>query len=415
MADFSSRVWNNERIYMVDFGRAPNSYHPTSMCPDIDRYGYTDDNNNSEHGPAMSCAVGQNQVKVEFYRTEISTAAKLYAIPADGNTTVRMLSPTTTDALPATRNTTLVFKPRAAGRTAIEIRYQWPDGPVIGRLYVDVRAFRQIRARVHLVTVAGTPLPASFLGQPAPAHTAAATHQTNVMTKLFRDTNRVLWPHGVNLVNVDTFNTNWAAALFGPANYAIPHPSAPGAIPGWLRVMRAMALSPNRSANRLNIYIADTAAMVAAGVAVGNMVGLGPPRPWAGNAGIGATWPNPTTGGNSMGTGIWIHAQYAINGQILAHEVGHILLLCSVAGTGAVNQWHSTGDFAVSRDDYLTRRRLMYNITTLLNSNDTWRNDVGFGGNMGALLTQRGLARDGTLQESRRAYNSCVAANLYVP
>jgi len=412
MTDFKTRVWDNERIYMVDFGRAPNSYHPTSACPDIDHYAFTDDTQPSEHGAIVSCCVGQPRISVRFYRTEISTSANLYAIPSDGATTIRMIAPAVDGWLPKNRSTTITFQPVAAGRTQLEIRYKWPDGPVIGRLYVEVRAQRTIRARVHLVTVNGNALPANFLGQAAPGGTPAATHQTNVLTTLIRDTNRVLWPHGVYVRNVATVNTNWAPALFGAATNPVGHPQAGQAIPGWRRVMRAMALSPNRSAANLNIYIADTAQMVAAGVAVGTMVGLGPPLPWANN--IGASWTN-TTGGTNNGTGIWIHAQYAITGQILAHEVGHILLLCSLTGAGAVNQWHSTGDFAVSRDDYLTRRRLMYNITTLLNSGNAWRNDVGYGNNMGALLTQRGLTRDGTLRESRRAYDNCVAGNLYAP
>ena len=410
MTDFKTRVWDNERIYMVDFGRAPNSYHPTSACPDIDRYGYTDDNQPAEHGPAVSCTVGQRRINVRFYRAEISTAARLYAITADGNTTIQILAPSGDAPLSQDRSTTISFRPRAAGRTAIEIRYRWRDGPVIGRLYVEVRTQRTIRARVHLVSVGGTALPANFLGQAAPAGTPAATHQTNVLTTLIRDTNRALWPHGLYVRNVGTVNTNWAAALFGPATHPVGHPQAGQAIRGSRRVMRAMALSPNRSAAALNIYIADTAPMVAAGVAVGNMVGLGPPVPWANN--IGANWAD-AAGTNHAGTGIWIHAQYAITGQILAHEVGHILLLCSLTAAGAVNQWHSTGDPAVSRDDYLSRRRLMYNITNLLNSGNAWRNDVGYGNNMGALLTQRGLTRDGTFRESRRAYDNCVAGNLY--
>ena len=59
MTDFKTRVWDNERIYMVDFGRAPNSYHPTSACPDVDHYGFTDDNQAAEHRPALSCTIGQ--------------------------------------------------------------------------------------------------------------------------------------------------------------------------------------------------------------------------------------------------------------------------------------------------------------------------------------------------------------------
>jgi hypothetical protein len=57
----------------------------------------------------------------------------------------------------------------------------------------------------------------------------------------------------------------------------------------------------------------------------------------------------------------------------------------------------------------------MYNITNPLNSRDAWRNDVGYGAFTGVLLTQRGLTRDVTFGESRRAYDNCIAGNLYAP
>jgi hypothetical protein len=324
-----------------------------------------------------------------------------------------MLSPSGEAPLSQDRSTTISFRPVAAGRTAIDIRYRWRDGPVIGRLYVEVRAQRQIRTRVHFVTVNGTALPANFLGQTPAAGTPAATHQANVVATLIRDTNRALRQHGVALRNVGTVNTNWTTALFGPAVYPPGDANAGAARPDWLQVMQAMAQSPNRSSGALNIFFADTAPLVAAGVPVGNMVGLGPPLPWARTV-RPAGWPL-AAGGTSVGNGIWLHAQYTMQGQTLAHELGHILLLCALSATGVVTQWHSTGDPAVSRDDFLSRRRLMYNITNPLNSRDAWRNDVGYGAFTGVLLTQRGLTRDVTFGESRRAYDNCIAGNLYAP
>lgn len=407
MVDYNTLVWDNERIYMVDFGRAPHRNHPNSRCPDVDRYGFMDDANAAEHGPIVSAMLGQGRVNVRFYRTEIAPGARLYAIPADGHSTIRMVSPT--GALPARRACNLVFRPVSEGRTSIDIRYHWPDGPVIGRLYVAVRRRRRINVRVHLVTVNGMGQPANFLGQAPPGGLNAATHQGNVIRTLIRGANHVLRPHGIEVRHRDTVNTAWAAATFGPANFPAGNPRAGNALDPFDRLMHAMALSPNRSATRLNIYIADRNGF-GAGVNVGNTVGLGPPLPWA--TAVGATW-NDAAGTAHTGSGIWIHSGYAITGTILAHEFGHTLRLSSLTGAGVVNQWHAIGDFTASRDDSLTRRRLMYPITTLRNSSNTWRNRIGGINTMGPLLVQRQLTQDGTLQESRRAYNNAVAANLY--
>jgi hypothetical protein len=408
MADYKTRVWNNERIYMVDFGRAPHSNHPSSRCPDVDRFGFMDDANAGEHGPIVSAMVGQFRVHIRFYRTELSTNARLYARVADGNATIRMLSPT--GPLPSRRATNLVFRPVRKGRTSINIHYHWPDGPVIGRLYVDVRNRRRINVRVHLVSINGSVQPAVFLGQTAAGGTAAATHHANVIRTLIRDTNRILRPHGLEVRHRDTVNTNWLTATYGPATFPAGNPRAGAALSGFDQLRHAMALSPNRSAARLNIYIADRTSFPA-GVNVGGAVGLGPPLNWART--MGATWTD--AGGTShVGNGIWIHSSYAIDGKILAHEFGHILHLSSLTAAGAVNQWHSIGDFTASRDDSQTRRRLMYPYTSLLDSEMSWRNNVGNGNTVtGALLNQRRAAQDGTGNESQRAYNAARAANLY--
>jgi hypothetical protein len=117
MADFTVRIWDNERIYMVDFGRADVSRsvpaaqrrHPHRSCPEVDRVGYMNDAQAAEHGPMVCARVGQGDVRVRFFRTEVSTAARLYAVAANGRTTIRITSPST-GLLPAARSSTIRFQ-----------------------------------------------------------------------------------------------------------------------------------------------------------------------------------------------------------------------------------------------------------------------------------------------------------------
>lgn len=400
MTDFNVSVWDDTRIYMVDFGRAQHRNHPHRSCPDVDRYGFMDDANATEHGPIVSCRMGQPRVNVRFYRSEIATSARLYAVASDGNSTIRIRSPNN-GRLPNRRSANIAFQPVAAGRTSIDIHYWWPDGPVIGRLYVEVRATRNIRCRFHLLTMNGSGFGNSFLGEARPAGTPAATHRTNRLATIVQDVNHVLEPHGIHIVNAETVNTAWTNAIF------------PGAGAPFRQIMRAMAGSPNRSSARLNVFLCDwPLAMASAAPPPFNLgfVALGPPVAWA--LQLGARWPNTPLG--NVGSGIFVDTSASpFTGTILAHELGHIFHLSSMNAAGNVRQWHSIGDDNASRDDSVTRRRMMYPYTSLRNSNNAWRNNVGYGNNMGALLVQRQNNQDSTIRESRRAYDNATAARVY--
>jgi hypothetical protein len=417
MPDFNIRIWDSERIYMVDFSRAwisttlPASQrvHPHKTCPDIDHLGYMDDAHADEHGPIISARVGQGDIRVRFSRTEISTAAKLYAVSSAPGT-VRVAWPRQ-GLIPNTRESILLLRPVAAGRATIDIHYQWPDGPIIGRLIVVIRATHTVNVRVHLVTVNGVGQGASFMGRNAKAGETAAQHQTNRIREIFEGVNHVWEPHGI-LINVDdTVNTAWTNAHFGAAGGG-----------STTQVMRAMANSPNRSATKINVYLANGGTFP---FAIG-FVALGPPIAWAINT--GRRWPN-APGGN-VGSGIIVDTTAVpFTGPILAHEFGHVFSLSAIvtsgASAGAALQWHVIGDQpgaggnthgVPTRDDSITRRRLMYPYTTLTNSDNNWRNDVGYGNNMGSLILHRQLSQDTTLDESKRAYDYVsTAANIYAP
>ncbi|MCY2954013.1 MAG: hypothetical protein NTU53_18885 [Planctomycetota bacterium] len=416
MAEYNANVGDNHRIFMIDFERAPVSptvpvaerRHPHKSCPDIDTLGYMDDAHADEHGPVISARVGGGNVRVVLARTEISNSAQIYAVSADPSV-ARVVWPNR-GLLSHFRKCIISISPQAAGRTSIDIRYLWPDGPVIGRLYVVVRDTQTVRVRVHMVTVNGNGQGASFLGRTAVGVETPAQHLTNRVTEIIRDANHVLEPHGILLSVSETVNTAWINASFPPAGDA------------YLRCMQAMAQSPNRSAARINLYLVNGAVVP---FALG-FVALGPPIAWA--IAIGARWPN-APGGN-VGNGIIVDTSAApFTGPILAHEFAHVFSLSRIitvgANVGAVLQWHTPGDQAgaggnthgtSSRDDIITRRRLMYPYTTLSGSNNAWRTDVGYGNNMGSMIIHRQVTQDITLDESQRAYDfTGTAANIYAP
>jgi hypothetical protein len=292
----------------------------------------------------------------------------------------------------------------ATGRTSIDIRYWWPDGPVVARLYVDVRALRTINCRFHLVDVNGAGWGNQFLGQVRPPAMALAAHHTSRIAEIVEGVNHVFLPHGIAIVNSETVATAWHNGLFTAA-----------ADPAYWQIMHAMAHSPHRGPNRLNIFIADwphARASASPPPFALDFVALGPPIAWATN--ISARWPNAP--GGHVGSGIMVDANaIPFTGSILAHEFGHIFHLSVLTAAGAAKQWHTIGDNTASRDDMVTRRRLMYPYTSLANSNNSWRNDVGYGSDMGALLVQRRLGQDETFEESRRAYDHAIAAHVYAP
>jgi hypothetical protein len=105
----------------------------------------------------------------------------------------------------------------------------------------------------------------------------------------------------------------------------------------------------------------------------------------------------------------------AVTAGVIAHEMGHYM---NIIG-------HSTHDVEPppkwTRDDSVTRRRLMYPNdelfdVDLVNRNLGWRNDVGYGEKVhGALITYRRIpdTQDAGFGESGRARLAAVAPGFY--
>lgn len=399
MADFKTRVWDNERIYLIDFTRAASTT-PHRRFPEVDDVAFHDDANAAEHGQIVSAITNATKINVRLHRTEISKNAPLFVVSND--TALVTVTRPAGGQLPAERSFRIQFSTGPnQGRAAIEVRYGRNDGPVIGRLYVQVYSRINIPLRLHLVTVNGFGHANNFLGANCPT----AADKEARMRRLVRKANEIWTPHGIVLtVDGAIQNTAWTATELGSATQN----------PTRAERDQAGALSPNRSAAHLNVYFIPQ-------WSIGNVAATGIPVAWARATGrVFPAAPPPPPGVQHVSSGLYIRTNFALSPESFAHECGHYMTLCRIHPvTGAAQQWHSTGDTVGGgqvRDDIVTRRRFMYPITSLLNATDAWRNDVGYGNLAGGqFLTHRRLNQDITFEESQRARNAATGANFFAP
>ncbi len=397
MPDFNTTVWTNERIYLVDFGRAKTGL-PHRRFPDVDNAGYRDDAFAAEHGPITSAMVGQTRVTVLFFRTEISTRAKLFAVSTNP-AVVKITSPAAATPLGASRSQKIEFSAVAAGRAAIEIRYNWEDGPVLGRLYVQVYARVQIPMQVHLLTVNG-------LGQPNPFFSKACGNRAQRVARVTDFINRAneSWvSHGIVFSITGFVDTVWGAAQI---------PSLAQS-PTLNELMTAGMTSPNRSAVAVNVFIVPNVTSPPNGI-----TGMGISPAMARIFGVvSPAAPPPPPAVQHFGSGLFLNSSSPATPQTIEHEMGHYMSL-----TGLPNQGHSTGDLNVAagthtRDDLISRRRLMYPIVSLNNAAPSnWRNNTGYGNlAAGSFVTYRRLpaAQDYTFEESQRARAATAAPGFF--
>lgn len=397
MANFNTRVWDNERIFMVDFGRAKKGA-ANSLRPDVDDVGYHDDAHNGEHGPIVSTMVGTRDVRVRFYRTEISTSAPLYVTSSNRN--VMRITYPANGKLRAAQKQLIRFHGRRVGRAIIEVRYRWPDGPVIGRLYVQVYSRILVRIRAHLVTVNGLGHANNFMG----GFHSGIVAKRRAIKRLIAQANHTWLPHGIQLQLGDPVihNTVWGAAQMGVATNN----------PSFRQFTRAGALSPNRSPAFVNLFFLPQWAppQLAFGANLRWVTGLAGRVPVPPVPGVPPMAPRNRSG-------VYVRTNVAIGAQLIAHEFGHYMGLCHMnppAGVAAANAvGHSAFDLfgtPPTRDDLVTRRRLMYPLIGLNPSRHAWRRKTGYGtGKAGSFVTYRRLTQDVSMEESQRARTTTQA------
>jgi hypothetical protein len=410
MPDFQTTIWNTERVYMVDFGRAKTGAAHRRF-PDVDDVGYHDNAFAAEHGPIVSAMATQTRVTVRFRRTEISTGATLFAVSSNP-AAVNVTSPAG-GALSGSRVQDIEFTAgAAAGRAAIEIRYKWNDGPVIGRLYVQVYARIQVLMRVHLVTYVQRDAAGNIVaqqGHPNPFFSKNCTNRAQRVARIQEFINRAneTWiPHGIVFTVVDIVDTVWGRPEFGTATIS----------PNFAEMTQAGALSPGRSAVSVNVYCIPSTTQ--------GITGMGIPPAWARSQGLlfpPAPPPPAAPPPQHLSSALYLVSGSTATAQTVAHEMGHYMTLCALNPvTGNADQWHSTGDVlggAHTRDDSVSRRRIMYPVVSLLGgAPSNWRDDTGYGNLLkGSFITYRRLpaGQDITFEESQRARTAAVAPGFY--
>jgi hypothetical protein len=386
---------------MVAFGRARTG-SPHMKFPDVDGTGFQDDANPNEHGQILSSWVGAKNVRMKLFRTEISNSARLFLVST--NPAVAKITDPADGHLAAAREQTVQFSTPTGGRAIFEVRYQWNDGPVLGRLYVQVYAQRNIPLRLHLVTVNGAGNPVNFFGKncAAPDGTPDVAAQTARLKWFIQQVNHTWIPHGIYLKPEATvYQSAWAAAQIGSANVS----------PTYNELVMGGALSPNRSAAAINVYVLGQWNM-------GTTMALGVPVAWARQQNLLYPVAPPVGVVQHLSNAVYLRSSQSVDPVIVAHEFGHYMELCKLAANGAVQQWHSTGDSVGgapgSRDDLLSRRRMMYPIVSLMPSGFAWRTDTGYGANKtGGFISYRRLTQDITMEESARARTAAAGGNFY--
>ena len=361
--------------------------------------------------------VSQERVAVSLNRTEISLAAKLFAISMNP-AIVEITNPTNPGLLSGQRTQNIEFKAIAEGRTPIEIRYNWPDGPVIGRLYVQVYSRIEIPIFIHLLgRVKTRSQPRRLLGKDCVNDRAAIVW----IEELFAMANETWMPHGIVL----TPSGATVGEIWG--DQQITSNADP---PTLHDILQAGMRSPNRLLNEVNVFVvpASNQSAAAAGVSTDYAVLTDYVEV------LPLERPDPRTPDQTKrrvaANGLYLFSETPAPSetipQTIAHEIGHYMSLCRVPYHG-----HSTGDLNVTglatRDDLVSRRRLMYDEPVLEQSDFAWRNDTGYGtvnyprvgvrGLAGSFISYRGFSKeqDITFGESARARETAAQPNFYAP
>src|ERR1019366_5441672 len=115
------------------------------------------------------------------------------------------------------------------------------------------------------------------------------------------------------------------------------------------------------------------------------------------------------------GSGLFWESPSPATPQTIEHEMGHYMSLCALPNLG-----HSTGDVAgnqATRDDLVSRRRLMYPIVSL-NSGapSNWRDNTGYANlASGSFVTHRSLpaAQEISFGEPPCPRNAMAAPGFY--
>ncbi len=384
------------RVVPVRFDRCPNALDPTveqgifdANAPDPDARGFQPATVRGAILPvgldqAVDVAV-RPESRVRLIREDIEDAAQLF-LTLSSATPVQITLPVANAALPNTKFMLIKLRALAAGNTFLQVRFGSSTGPIIHQMQIIVNAVQDLRVVAHAPTINGAVQVNPVGGATVPAQTVRTDAQIRAM---FTVPNNVYFPYGIRFVldavidraGVMNF-TNQGFVDDVTGNEFDLCTSGPGS---------------NRVAGVMNAFFVPQIANVLL-----NADGT-PNNPINSTHGVATSArTNPRTFGLLV-------SDQATNGQVVAHESGHLLNLVNDPSGEFVHintrqDPTRPGTGRAVRDDIVSRRRLMFAFSNLLpDALRPYRNQSGYGllptgvqGQPGGLLTIKQYDADKT-------------------
>jgi len=411
------------RIVPVRFARAPDAADPNKTsgppdanAPDPDDRGFMPV---AVGGAALPVGLdpavadaARPETRVRLIRVDLENAAALY-VGSDKADMIDITMPAGNAALPSQQNMMIKFKAKKEGTCFLEAHFGDANGPVIGRLQMRISRVRKLQVKAHAPVVNGAAINDSS-GNAVPSQSTYKTvAQINARLD---DVNAIYLPYGLKFeLNgaVDTSAVNFASQGAVDLQYVWN-----GATNSWDSEFTTITAHNREEHGVINIIfvpqiIDNTPASVSGPDSVGGVAS--------------SARNNPTTFGLLL-------ADWAKEGQTVAHELGHILNLVNdpppavppagykqfihVNAKDKMTNPDMPGTGVNVRDDIVSRRRLMWAYTELLNESQRdftflgppnlynyenimpYRKDVGYGNNkVGVMLTIKQFDADKTDRE----------------
>jgi len=334
----------------VDPANAAASSGPARAdCPDPDERGY----GGGAHGPLMSVCLNDRPY-VKLVRDDIDNAAPLY-VTSDTPARLEVISPAANAVLPGRAEMVIRLHAKTAGSAKLQVRYNRPSGDqsfIIHEMQVDVNESIRVPLSLHRTVIGGT--------GPDLAPLAGANIDWSRVNTLVTAANAVWRQYGIQFNVAHRRQSNYAGASAGNVN-----------IGEWNALQ-----GTDRTAHEINVHFVHT-------IDNGNTRGLGLSNAVAGTYGVCLC--------------------DDVDGNDMAHELGHVLRLITQAPAGGAGSGHADDDPDENnkRQDIWTRRRLMHSYNPhWIAGHPAYHRDVGYGNNVrGCMVSIKDLTNDVTDNE----------------
>ena len=385
-------IFKNSRVVPLRFDRMPDPADPTveqgifdAHAPDPDARGFLPVN---VHGPILpvgldlsAAEAARADSRIRLIREDMDDAGQLFLTLTDA-APVRITLPAAGAALPHTKQMAINLKALAAGKTIHQVRFGSATGPILCQMQIVVTALQDLRVVAHAPTINGAVQVNPVGGATVPAQTVRTDAQIKAF---FTVANNVYFPYGLR------FKLDAVVDRAGVLNL-----TNQGFVDDQSAEFNTCTAS-NRVNGTINAYFVPQLANV-----------LLNPDGTPNNA-INVTHGVATSARSNPNSFGLLVSDQATNGQVAAHELGHLLSLVDDPSGEFVHintrqDPTRPGTGRAVRDDIISRRRLMYAFSNLVPSPPRpYRNQSGYGllpaggqGQPGGLITIKQYDADKT-------------------